>query len=188
MPNRSAVWVGNSSTNRKARGGLGAALGVIGLCVAFAVTGCAGASTGTPTAAEQQITTQSTPTPDSSVSASDSPSAADVTTAPATSAAPAKPAPPTSRAPAPAPARSTAPPKPSLCGAPENPFGYNFCGRGGYIYSPAGTVCSYFDCIANFYNGSGYMVECSDGTYSMSGGRRGACSYHGGVSRPVYSG
>ena len=192
MPNRSSAWVENSSKGQKSRGGLSAAFSIIGLCVAFAVTGCAGTSTGTPTAAEQQLTTQSSPTQD--VSTSDSPSAADVTTAPATSAAPTSAAPkpvvPTTHAPAPAPApvHTTAATKPSLCGAPPNPFGYNFCGRGGYITSPAGTVCSYFDCIANFYNGVGYMVECGDGTYSMSGGRRGACSYHGGVSRPVYSG
>lgn len=189
MPNRSSAWVGNSSKDRKSRGGLSAALSILGLCVAFAVTGCGGASTGTPTAAEQQLTTQSTPTQDVSASASDSPSAAAVTSAPATSAPP-KPVVPTTHAPAPAPApvHTTAATKPSLCGAPPNPFGYNFCGRGGYINSPAGTVCSYFDCIANFYKGVGYMVECNDGTYSMSGGRRGACSDHGGVSRPVYSG
>jgi hypothetical protein len=193
MPNRSSVWVGKGSKSAKSRGGLSAALSIIGLCVAFAVTGCG--NTGTPTAADQQVTTQSTPTP--SDLALDSPSAAVVTTAPATSAAPtsapakppAAPAPSTHAA-APAPARTTAAAvtKPSLCGAPSNPFGYNFCGRGGYINSPAGTVCSYFDCIANFYNGRGYMVECNDGTYSMSGGIRGACSYHGGVRRPVYSG
>jgi hypothetical protein len=76
----------------------------------------------------------------------------------------------------------------STCGAPANPWGYNFCGRGSYIYNPAADVCSDFSCIANFTNGSGYMIECTDGRYSMSGGRRGACSYHGGEARPVYSG
>lgn len=81
-----------------------------------------------------------------------------------------------------------APPHPSLCGAPSNPYGYNFCGVGGDVTSPASGTCSYFNCIANFSNGVGYMVECQDGTYSMSGGRRGACSDHGGVRQPVYSG
>lgn len=175
MPNRSSAWVGNASNARKRRSGLSAAVSILGLCVAFAVTGCGSVGgTGAPVAAEQQATTESIPTPD--VSAFDSPSAVDVTTAPATSAA------------APAPVHTTAAAKPSLCGAPQNPFGYNFCGRGGHVSSPDGTVCSYFDCIANFYNGRGYMVECSDGTYSMSGGISGACSHHGGVSRPVYSG
>jgi hypothetical protein len=75
---------------------------------------------------------------------------------------------------------------PSLCGAPANPYGYNFCGRGGLITNPKPDVCVYFDCIPNFDNGTGYMVECHDAMYSMSGGRQGACSYHGGVWRPVY--
>jgi hypothetical protein len=75
-----------------------------------------------------------------------------------------------------------------LCGAPANPYGYNFCGRGSYVVDPPADVCSYFDCIANFDNGHGHMEECRDHTYSMSGGRSGACSHHGGELRPVYSG
>jgi hypothetical protein len=67
-------------------------------------------------------------------------------------------------------------------------MGYNLCGRGSLIYSPDPDTCSYFNCIGNFANGRGYMVECVDQTYSMSGGRSGACSYHGGELRPVYSG
>jgi hypothetical protein len=90
------------------------------------------------------------------------------------------------------PTTSTRPPRttaaPSLCGAPANPYGYNFCGRGGRITNPAPDVCAYFDCIPNFENGTGYMVECHDARYSMSGGRQGACSYHRGVWRPVYDG
>ena len=74
------------------------------------------------------------------------------------------------------------------CGAPKNPYGYNFCGTGGQISNPASDVCDYFNCIASFWNGSGYMVECNDGDYSMSGGIRGACSDHQGVERTVYSG
>ena len=81
-----------------------------------------------------------------------------------------------------------APPKPSTCGAPSNPYGYNFCGKGSYVTSPPAEICTYFNCINNFPNGRGYMVECNDGEYSMSGGIRGACSYHGGEDRPVYSG
>ena len=49
-----------------------------------------------------------------------------------------------------------------------------------------GGVCSYFDCIGNFSNGKGYMVECKDHTYSMSGGRKGACSDHTGEGPLVY--
>ena len=53
------------------------------------------------------------------------------------------------------------------------------------MYSPPGNICNYFNCIASFWDGSGYMTECSDGTYSMSGGHSGACSYHGGESSAV---
>jgi hypothetical protein len=35
--------------------------------------------------------------------------------------------------------------------------------------------------IPNYSNGTGYPVQCLDGTWSHSGGRPGACSYHGGV-------
>ncbi|GAA0403483.1 hypothetical protein AB0875_09565 [Micromonospora gifhornensis] len=102
---------------------------------------------------------------------------------------------PTSSAPRPAPTSASPKPKPTtkaptpkkvdLCGAPQNPYGYNFCG-GSRIYSPAAGVCSYFSCINNFSNGKGYMIECNDGMVSMSGGRPGSCSYHGGNRRTVY--
>lgn len=163
----------------------------LGFGVVTALAGCAGAGPSTDPAAAQ-VTAVSTPT--AQAMPSESPLAVDLTSVPATSAAPtsaaAKPAAPQTQAPAPAPApvRTTGAPTRSLCGAPQNPFGYNFCGRGGYIYSPAGGVCDYFQCINNFGNGTGYMVECNDGTYSMSGGKRGVCSYHGGKMRPVYGG
>jgi hypothetical protein len=80
------------------------------------------------------------------------------------------------------------PPVAATCGAPSNPDGLNFCGRGHLVSSPPGDVCSYFSCIPNFWNGTGYMAECNDGMYSMSGGRQGACSHHGGETRPVYEG
>jgi hypothetical protein len=79
-------------------------------------------------------------------------------------------------------------PAESLCGAPPNPYGYNFCGTGGHVTDPPAGVCNYFSCIENFWNGSGYMVECGDGTYSMSGGYSEACTDHGGVKQTVYSG
>ncbi len=86
-------------------------------------------------------------------------------------------APPAAAPPAAAPAPA-APAK--FCGAPVNPYGYNYCGRGSDVYSPPADICNYFSCIANFGNGTGYMEECQDSTVSMSGGRRGACSHHGG--------
>jgi hypothetical protein len=79
-----------------------------------------------------------------------------------------------------------APPPPfNYCGAPANPWHYNFCG-GSAITNPAAGVCSYFNCIPSFSDGVGYMVQCNDGTFSMSGGRSGACSSHSGEGRQVY--
>jgi hypothetical protein len=45
----------------------------------------------------------------------------------------------------------------------------------------SGDFCSSHDCIPNYPNGRGTTVQCADGTYSDSGGIRGACSHHGGV-------
>lgn len=41
--------------------------------------------------------------------------------------------------------------------------------------------CASHDCIPSFANGTGFIVQCADGKWSQSGGRPGACSYHGGV-------
>jgi hypothetical protein len=71
------------------------------------------------------------------------------------------------------------------CGAPANPYGLNLCGSGRIITAPPSGVCDYFDCIDSFWNGHGYMVRCNDGEYSLSGGRRGTCSWHHGEGRPV---
>jgi hypothetical protein len=90
---------------------------------------------------------------------------------------------------------TTAPPKKavappvaaSTCGAPSNPWGYNFCGRGSYISSPPSSFCSYFDCIPSFWESTnGYVMQCDDGMYSHSGGRSGSCSHHGGNNRALY--
>lgn len=89
------------------------------------------------------------------------------------------------RPPAPTQPKPSQPQGPNLCGAPANPYGYNFCG-GSYIYSPAGDICSYLSCIDNFWNGQGYVIQCQDGMFSKSGGRSGSCSYHSGNRRPLY--
>lgn len=71
--------------------------------------------------------------------------------------------------------------------APPNPWGYNFDG-GALIYNPPSSFCSYFACIASFWNGVGYVVQCIDGTFSLSGGRTGVCSSgHGGFYRNLYA-
>jgi hypothetical protein len=87
----------------------------------------------------------------------------------------------------------TQPPKPTAppCQAiNNNPWCYNFV-PGKLIYYPPAGFCNYFTCIPSFVEpddpGDGYIVQCSDGSFSQSGGERGACSYHGGVSRPLYS-
>jgi hypothetical protein len=76
----------------------------------------------------------------------------------------------------------------ALCGAPANPYGYNLCGRGTRVYSPPSDICTYFTCIENFRYGHGYMVECTDGTYSMSGGIEEVCNDHGGELKTVWNG
>jgi len=73
----------------------------------------------------------------------------------------------------------------NTCGAPSNPFGYTFCG-GSAITAPPANFCDYFSCIDNFWNGRGYVIQCSDGMFSKSGGISGSCSYHGGNRRELY--
>lgn len=40
--------------------------------------------------------------------------------------------------------------------------------------------CSTHDCIGDWSNPGGSIVQCNDGTWSHSGGESGACSWHGG--------
>ena len=94
------------------------------------------------------------------------------------------PTPPPTPTPTPTPRPS---PTPAPTGVYGNPWGYNFT-PGNLIYNPPSTFCSYFNCIPSFWNSTnGYVVECADATFSHSGGRSGACSYHGGEWRPLYS-
>lgn len=93
--------------------------------------------------------------------------------------------------PTPTPQPTQPPPTPPPCQAVNNnPWCYNF-NPGNLIINPPSNFCSYFNCIASFVEpddpDGGYVVECSDGTYSWSGGERGACSFHGGVLQPLYS-
>ena len=74
----------------------------------------------------------------------------------------------------------------NLCGAPSNPWNYNFC-SGSFITSPPSNFCSYFKCIATFWSGRGYVMQCADGTFGKSGGISGSCSGHGGNRRALYS-
>lgn len=86
---------------------------------------------------------------------------------------------------------SSAPTSPSptpadRCGAPANPYGYNYCG-GSYVYAPASDVCDYFACVDNLWSGNGYLVQCEDGLTSRTGMKGGGCAEHGGTRRPVYA-
>jgi hypothetical protein len=47
------------------------------------------------------------------------------------------------------------------------------------------TFCDTHDCIPNFDNGRGSIVQCADGEWSQSGGIQGACSGHGGEAPKV---
>ncbi|RKF25663.1 hypothetical protein [Micromonospora globbae] len=89
----------------------------------------------------------------------------------------------------PKPKRTTPSPTPQrerLCGAPDNPMGYDFCG-GDRIRRPAAEICDYFDCVQEFWAGRGYLVQCRDGAVSLTGGRREACAEHRGVRRTVWT-
>ena len=177
-------------------------VGAFAFAIALAVTGCASTVPSAPAGADTPVIAISDTSQPPTIDLSSPSYAAPVTSALASASAPASAVPTHAKStPAvpkvvttthalvqPKPKPKPTPVPPSLCGAPQNPFGYNFCGRGGHIYSPAGETCSYFNCIANFQNGRGYMVKCVDRTYSMSGGISGACSRHGGEERAVYSG
>ncbi|HEX6540659.1 MAG TPA: hypothetical protein VF040_02805 [Ktedonobacterales bacterium] len=65
-----------------------------------------------------------------------------------------------------------------------NPWGYNFT-QGNRIYKPPAAFCDVFSCVASFWDGSGYVVECQDGIYSKTGGRTGSCGGHGGENRAL---
>lgn len=55
-------------------------------------------------------------------------------------------------------------------------------GPGSSSHADDSGFCSSHQCIANFPNGNGYVVQCADGEWSHSGGLSGACSHHGGES------
>lgn len=78
-------------------------------------------------------------------------------------------------------------PVPTTCQAVNNnPWCYNFI-PGNAITTPPQNFCDYFNCIKSFWNGQGYVEECQDGTYSLSGGIQGSCSWHGGDLQELYS-
>ncbi|MGS2616384.1 hypothetical protein ACVCAH_17940 [Micromonospora sp. LZ34] len=95
-----------------------------------------------------------------------------------------KPKPKRSTPPAPAPSKTASGER--LCGAPANPMGYDFCG-GNRIRRPVAEICDWFDCAPQFWAGRGYLVQCRDGSVSLTGGQRAACAEHRGVRRTVWT-
>ncbi|MEO3770135.1 hypothetical protein [Micromonospora sp. B9E7] len=91
------------------------------------------------------------------------------------------PSPKPTKSPRPSPSATSKGPR---CGAPENPLGYDFCG-GTRIRKPAAEVCDWFDCVPQFWSGRGYLVQCRDGSVSLTGGRSNACTEHRGVRQTV---
>ncbi|TDC81175.1 hypothetical protein E1193_15470 [Micromonospora sp. KC606] len=77
-------------------------------------------------------------------------------------------------------------PRERRCGAPANPMGYDFC-AGERIRRPDHRICDHFDCVRDFWSGRGYLVQCRDGSVSLTGGRRDACADHRGVRRTVFT-
>jgi hypothetical protein len=154
------------------------------LCVALLIVGCGSAGDpGAQRAAGVPAATSVATSPTASATLASAPPTL-ATTPPAT----------TAQTPSPSPARTPTPSTPApaatanLCGAPANPWGYNFCGRGTTIALPPSNFCSFFNCIASFTGGRGYVTECRDGSFSKSGGISGSCSGHGGSGRTLYAG
>jgi hypothetical protein len=76
---------------------------------------------------------------------------------------------------------------PHVCGSPLNPWCFSVAGGGSVIFNPPFDLCSWIDCIPSFWDSTnGYVIQCSDGEFSHSGGVSGSCSSHGGNWRPLY--
>ncbi|MFI5835038.1 hypothetical protein ACIA5A_15335 [Micromonospora sp. NPDC051300] len=78
------------------------------------------------------------------------------------------------------------PPVERRCGAPPNPFRYDFCG-GNRIRRPAAGICDWFECVPGFWSGRGWLVQCRDGALSRTGGQRDVCAGHQGLRRTLWS-
>ncbi|QBD80305.1 hypothetical protein EPA93_31760 [Ktedonosporobacter rubrisoli] len=76
---------------------------------------------------------------------------------------------------------------PAHTGVNGNPWGYDFNSSGNKISDPPAEFCNYFSCIKSFWNGTGYVIECQDNTFSKSGGNQGSCSHHGGDKATLFS-
>ncbi|WP_370464094.1 hypothetical protein [Micromonospora sp. AP08] len=94
----------------------------------------------------------------------------------------------TRTAPTTTPSRKTTP-QPAAerrCGAPANPYGYDFCG-GERIRKPAAGICDWFECAPGFWSGRGWLVQCRDGAVSLTGGQRESCAANQGYRRTFWT-
>jgi hypothetical protein len=64
--------------------------------------------------------------------------------------------------------------------APSTPTAQVVEAPGSTSHATDSEFCSTHNCIENFPDGNGYVVQCVDGEWSHSGGLSGACSGHGG--------
>jgi hypothetical protein len=169
-----------SGQRRPVQVGVGCA-GIIGACMLCGVTGAV--LSGTNTAAN---TTDS----QASTVASTSTSHGSTTVAHKSATATPRPKPTATHVPAtatPRPRPPTATPAPRYPAIGGNPWDYTLTDTGNILWNPNPAICNYLNCIPSFWDHTnGYVDECSDSTFSHSGGVRGDCSYHGGEVQPVY--
>ncbi len=183
---QSSIWQWYKSRTKKVKLSIGCGM-ILAVLLLFS---CIGTAVGSVNLATQSTPTPTTPPQQAAILAS--PAATATVTPTATPTQQPTPTPKPTIAPT-HPPLPTQPPKPTAppCQAiNNNPWCYNFV-PGKLIYYPPSGFCNYFACIPSFVEpddpGDGYIVQCGDGSFSQSGGERGACSYHGGVSRPLYS-
>jgi len=162
--------------------GCGAIVALLLVCI------CASAAAGQAARNQQvgQVGDQMSPTATQAFVVLSSPTAIQPTPTPTHKPKP-TPTPKPTVKPAPKP---TPKPTPSCNAVNNNPWCYTF-DPGNLITNPPSNFCDYFNCIASFWGADdpdgGYVVECSDGAFSQSGGESGSCSHHGGNWRPLYS-
>lgn len=76
--------------------------------------------------------------------------------------------------------RQTTSSEPSLPPSGEPPGSGAEDQVGSYSHAGDEGFCQEHDCIGEFESEDGYVVKCTDGSYSHAGGKSGACSDHGG--------
>ena len=179
---RRKMWNWYRGQRKRTQWGLGCGVLIAALFLCICSAALAAPSAGqtanspTPTTAAQAVVATARPT---------------ATPRPAETPTP-KPTPKPTAAPTQPPVPTAAPKPTNPCqnAVNNNPWCYDF-NPGNLITSPPSNFCDYFNCIPTFVStddpDGGYIVECSDGTYSQSGGESGSCSHHGGNMRALYS-